>query len=120
MIDVAGRAARAHSHRPVLGVNPHPPHRRQVDDQAVIDAAQTGTIVPAAANGDGELVAPPEIHRRDDIGDVGASGDEQWPLVDHGVVEFTRLPYSGWLRPISPPRRLWPNLAMSSSFMGLV
>ena len=45
----------------------------------------------AAANGDRELVVPAEIHRRDHVGDVGASGDEQRPLVDHGVVEFSRL-----------------------------
>ncbi len=47
--------------------------------------------MPAAANGDGELVVPAEVHRRSDIGDVGASGDEQRPLVDHGVIEFSRL-----------------------------
>ena len=91
VIDVAGRAARAHSHRLVLGVDPHALHRRQVDDQAVIDAGETRTIVAAAANGDRELVVAAEIHRRDDIGDVRASGDEQRPLVDHGVVEFSRL-----------------------------
>ena len=91
VIDVAGRAARAHSHRPVLGIDPHALHRRQVDDQAVIDAAKTRTIVAAAANGDRELVVAAEIHRRDDISDVRASGDEQRPLVDHGVVEFSRL-----------------------------
>jgi hypothetical protein len=76
MIDVAGGAACTHSHRPVLGVDPHAPHRRQVDDQAVIDAAQTGTIVPAAANGDGELVVPPKIHRGDHIGDVAAPSNK--------------------------------------------
>ena len=91
VIDVAGRAARAHSHRPVLGVDPYALHRRQVDDQAVIDAGETRTIVASAANGDRKLVVPAEIHRRDHIGDVRASGDEQRPLVDHGVVEFARV-----------------------------
>ena len=91
VIDVAGRAARAHSHRLVLGVDPHALHRRQVDDQAVVDAAETRAIVAAAANGDRELVVPAEIDRGDHVGDVGASGDEQRPLVDHGVVELSRL-----------------------------
>ena len=91
MIDVAGRATGAHSHRLLLGADFHALHRRQVDDQAVVDAAETRTIVASAANGDRKLVVPAEIHRRDHIGDVRASGDEQRPLVDHGVVEFTRV-----------------------------
>ena len=91
MIDVAGRATRAHSHRLLLGVDPHALHRRQVDDQAVFDAAETRTIVAAAANGDRELVVAAEIHGRDDIADIRASGDEQRAFVDHRVVEPSRL-----------------------------
>ena len=91
MIDVAGRATRAHSHRLLLGVDPHALHRRQVDDQAVIDAAETRTIVAAAANGDRELVVAAEIDGRDDIADIRASSDEQRAFVDHGVVEFSCL-----------------------------
>ena len=33
----------------------------------------------------------PEVHRRDDVGDVGAARDQQRPLVDHAVVERARL-----------------------------
>ena len=91
MIDVAGGATRADSHRLPLGVHPHALHRRQVDDQAVIDAAETRTIVAAATNGDRELVVAAEIHGRDDITDIRASSDEQWAFVDHGVVEFSCL-----------------------------
>jgi len=47
--------------------------------------------VAAAANGDRELVVPPEIDRGGHVGDVGASSDEQRPLVDHGVVELSRF-----------------------------
>jgi hypothetical protein len=91
VIDVAGRAARARPDRLLLWVDPHALHCREVDDQAVVDAAETRTIVSATANGDGELIVPAEIHRHDDICDVGAMGDEQRSLVDHGVVEFSRL-----------------------------
>src|SRR5208283_6125706 len=70
---------------------PSPLHRRKVDHQAVIDAAETRTVVAAAANGDRELVVPPEIDRGGHVGDVGASSDEQRPLVDHGVVELSRF-----------------------------
>ena len=91
MIDVAGRATRAHSHRLLLGVNSHALHRRQIDDQAAFDAAETRTIVAAPPNRDRELVVAAEFDGRNNIGDVGASGDEQRSLVDHGVVELSRL-----------------------------
>jgi hypothetical protein len=91
VIDVAGRATRPHSHRLLLGVDSHALHRRQVDDQAVVDAAETRTIVAAPANGDRELVVAAEIDGRNDIADIRASSDEQRAFVDHGVVEFSRL-----------------------------
>jgi hypothetical protein len=99
VIDVASRAARAHSHRRLLGVDSHALHRRQVDDQAVIDAAETRTIVAAPANGDRELVLAAEIHGRDDIADIRTSSDEQRPLVDHGVVKFASLFIFGMAAP---------------------
>ena len=88
MIDVAGRATWAHSHRLLLGVDPHALHRRQVDDQAVVDAAETRTIVAAAANGDRELVVAAEIDGRNDIADICASSDDERAFVDHAVVEL--------------------------------
>jgi hypothetical protein len=39
----------------------------------------------------GSSVSPAEIHRRDDVGHVGASDVEERPLVDHRVVELARL-----------------------------
>ena len=91
-----GRRRRWCSPAPTLtvlffGIDPYALHHRQIDDQAIIDAAETRTIVAAAANGDRKLVVPAEIHGRDDIGDIRASRDHQRPLVDHGVIELARL-----------------------------
>ena len=54
-------------------------------------AAKAGSVVAAAADGDGQAVVAPEIDRGDHVGDVGAAGDQQRPLVDHAVVERARL-----------------------------
>ncbi len=91
MVDVAGDAAGADPHRPLRRVDAHALHHRQIDNQPIIDAGEARPIVGAAANGDGKLAVPAEIHRRDHIGDVGAAGDQQRPLVDHRVVELSRL-----------------------------
>ena len=50
MVDVSRGAARGDAHRSVLDVDPDPAHPRQVDDQAVIDAAESSTVVTAAAD----------------------------------------------------------------------
>ena len=91
MIDVAGGATRTHSDGPVFRIDSDTLHQRQVDDQTVIDAGETGRVMPASANSDRQLVLAAEIHRRDDIGHINASGDEKRPLVDHRVVELSRI-----------------------------
>ena len=87
VVDVALRAAGANAGRAGLGVDAHAFHLRQVDDQAIVHAAKARPVVAAAPDGDGQAVVAPEIDRGDHVGDVGAAGNGQWPLVDHAVVE---------------------------------
>src|ERR1700722_12996411 len=75
VIDFAGGATRARPHCPIFGIDSHALHCRQVDDQAVVDAAETWTVVSAAANSDRKLIVPAEIHRSDHVSDIGASGN---------------------------------------------
>ena len=99
VIDVAGGAAGPTRTVRLRRIDAHALHRRQVDDQSVVDAAEPGSVVAAAANGDGKLVVAAEIHRRDHVGDVGAARDQQRPLVDHAVVELARLVVVGVIAP---------------------
>jgi hypothetical protein len=91
VVYVARGAARADPHGPIPRVDPNAFHCRQVDDQAVVDAAETGTVVTAATNGERELIVAAEVHCRYDVGDVGASSNGERPFVDHGVVELSRF-----------------------------
>ena len=95
VVDVAGGAAGLHPDGPRRRVDADPAHRRQVDHQAVVDATEPGAVVAAAADGDGQAVLAPEVHRRDDVGDVGAAGDQPRPEVDHAVVERARRVEAG-------------------------
>ena len=57
----------------------------------IIDAAEARTIMPAAADGDPEMMLSREADRRDHIRHIRALRDHQRPLVDHAIVEFSRL-----------------------------
>ena len=54
-----------------------------------------GPVVAAAADRDQQALLAPEVHGRDDVGDVGAARDEPRALVDHAVVELARLVVAG-------------------------
>ena len=53
--------------------------------------AKSGAVVAAAADGHDDVVVAREIDRGDDVGDVGALGDERRALVDHRVVDGAGL-----------------------------
>src|ERR1700730_9248712 len=89
MVDVALGASSADPRRPGNRVDAHAPHVRQVDDQAIVDAGEPWPIVAAATNRDAQAIVAAEIHRRDHVGDIDTAGDQQWPLVDHAIIERT-------------------------------
>ena len=60
---------------------------RQVDDEAVVAAAEPGTVVAAAADGEQQALLAGEVHGGDDVGRVDRARDEARALVDHAVVE---------------------------------
>ena len=88
VVNIACRAASPHPHGPVCRIDAHALHHRQVDDQPVVDAAESGSVVAAAADGDGKLAVAAEVHGSDHVGGIRAARDQQWPLVDHPVVEL--------------------------------
>ena len=91
MIDVAGGATGTDADGLAGRIHAYALHRRQVDHETFIDTAKAGAIMPPAADRDGELVLAAKIHRRDDVADIGAAGNEQGMLVDHAVIELARL-----------------------------
>ena len=91
MIHVALGAAGSHPHRAFGRIDTHPLHQGEVDHQPVIAASQSGPVVAAAAYGGEQIILPAKSHGADHIGDIGAAGDQQRPLVDHAVVELAGL-----------------------------
>ena len=70
-------------------------HRREVDHQPVVDGAQAGAVVAAAADGDGDAVLAGEVDGGDDVGHVGAADDERRMAVDHRVVDHAGVVVAG-------------------------
>ena len=117
MVDVAPQRAAAGEHGVLLRVDADVPHRRQIDDQAVVAHAQAAGVVAAAADRHQQLVLAAEVHRRDDVGDVGAAGDQARPPVDHPVVDLAGLVVLGVAGAMNSPRRLALNVARAVSVM---
>jgi hypothetical protein len=69
----------------------HAPHRRQVDHQTVVAAAEPGAVVATTSDSDEQTLVAAEVHGSDDIGDVHATRDQKRSLVDHAIVQFARL-----------------------------
>ena len=74
-----------------VGIDADAVHRREVEHEAVVDAAEAGAVVAAAADGELEPLAAAEVDRGADVGDVAAADDQRRVLVDHRVVEPARL-----------------------------
>jgi len=91
VVNIARNAPGADPHSPVYGVDAYTLHHRQVDDETVIDAAETGSVMATAAYGNEEATVAAEIDGRDDIGGVCALGNQLRPLVDHAIIKRARL-----------------------------
>ncbi len=91
VVDVAPGAAAADARGPGGRIDPDALHRREVDDEPVVAGAEAGAVVAAAADGEEQAVFAGEVDGGDDVGGVGAAGDQGRALVDHGVVDRARL-----------------------------
>ena len=102
MVDVGGGAARLDPHGLLAGIDAHALHHRQIDDQAVVAAAEPRTVVAAAADGEQQALLTREVHGGDDVGRVHGARDQARPLVDHAVVERADRVVVGIGRPNEP------------------
>lgn len=105
VIDVAGGAAALDANDAPFRIDVNTLHRGQVDDEPVIAAAQPGAVVAAAADGQQQALVSREIYRRNHVGDVRASRNQQRPLVDHAVVELSRFVIRGITGPDHGPAK---------------
>ena len=106
VVEVAEGAARPDLDGLRLRIDAHPLLEGEIDHEAVIDRAEPGTVVAAAANGDLQALFACEVHGGDHVGGVEAARDEARMLVDHPVVELASLVVAGIVGPMTSPRRL--------------
>src|SRR5262249_9596146 len=85
VVDITPKRTALHPGRATGGVDPHGPHRGEVDDESVVAHGGTGHVVTAAAYGDLEVVVAGEAHGRDHVGHSRAAGDPGWTAVDRTV-----------------------------------
>ena len=85
VVDVAPQRTALHPGPAVVGIDPHGPHRRKVDDDPVVANGGARHVVASAPYGDLEVVVAGESHGRDHVGGPDASGDQARTPVDGTV-----------------------------------
>ena len=88
MVDVAPERTATDLHDPLLRVHANIVHRRKVDYQSAIAHSQPARVMPAAADSHQQFLLAAELHRRYDVGHVGAAGNQSRVPIDHPVVYF--------------------------------
>ena len=91
VVEVRPRAAALGHGGAAGGVDAHAGHGRQVDDHAAVAGGEAGQRVPAAADGDEQVLAAREVDRAHDVGDAGAADDQRRPPVVGAVPDRARL-----------------------------
>src|SRR5262249_6333032 len=89
VVDVTPQRAPLHPGPAVGGIDPHGPHRREVDDDAVVETRGARHVVTSAPYGDLQIVVARETHGRDYVGGPEASGDQARAPVDGTVPHGT-------------------------------
>ena len=69
-VHLAEKCAAEDAGRTGIGVDGDPAHRREVDDEPIVDAAEPGSVVPAAAHGDFQPLLATEEDSCSDVGRV--------------------------------------------------
>jgi len=85
VVNIAPQRTTLHPGRATGGVDPHGPHRREVDDDPVVAHRGTGHAVAPAPYGDLEVVGAGEAHRRDHVGHARAAGDAGRMAVNRAI-----------------------------------
>src|SRR3989304_2595961 len=91
VVEVPPGAAALGQDGPLLRVHPDPLHGREVDDETIIDCAESGHVVAATADGKGQAVVAGKVDGSDDVRHVPAARDQPWVPVDHAVEDLARL-----------------------------
>ena len=98
MIHVPEQGATLDTGGPRDRIDPNATHAREIDDEAVIDGAETGSAVSAAPDGDVEPLVATEADCRDDVGDIGGTDDQRRASIDHAVLDAARVVVARVLR----------------------
>jgi hypothetical protein len=101
-VDLAPDAATTDPYGAGLRIDRDRLHRREVDHDPVVDAAEAAPVVASAVHRERLIVLAREADRRRDVARVRAERKHRRTAVDHGVEERSRLVVARVVRPDQP------------------
>src|SRR5690606_15012732 len=85
VVDIGEGCAALYVGNSGLGININTPHQRAIDDDAIVDGAESSDAMTAPAHRNRQPLLAPEVDRGKDIVNAGAAGDTGGSPVDHMV-----------------------------------
>jgi hypothetical protein len=98
IVEVTEERAALHARDSPVRVDLDTPDAGEVDHDSVVAGRKPGDAVPAAADGDQQVLFAGEPERRDHLVDVGRAHDERRTSVRHSVPHSSRLVVAGIFR----------------------
>ena len=89
VVDVTPQRTTLHPGPAGGGIDPHGPHRREVDDNPIVANGSARHVVASAPYGDLQIAVAGETHGRDHVGGPDASGDQVRAPVNGTVPDCT-------------------------------
>ncbi len=89
-------------------IDTHVSHPGEVDDDAAVARRETRHAVATTADGDDEVARAREAHRRDDVFDARAAGDDRGMTIGDGVPDGARAVVLGVARKDQLPAEVLP------------
>jgi hypothetical protein len=89
VVDVTPQRTTLHPGRAVGGIDPHGPHRREIDDDPIVANGGARYVVASAPYGDLQIVIAGETHGCDHVGGPDASSDHVRAPINGTVPDCT-------------------------------
>jgi hypothetical protein len=89
VVNIAPQRTTLHPGAAVGGIDPHAPHRREVDNDAVVANSSARDVMASAPYGDLQIVVAGEPDGSDHVGGADASGDQARTPVNGTVPDCT-------------------------------
>jgi hypothetical protein len=91
VIDLSPSATAPDSRSSLRRIHAYPLYRRQIEYEAVVTCSKPSDVMASPSHSESPMVISCKVYRADNVGNIGASRNKPWVLINHRVVGFSSL-----------------------------